>query len=72
LLLPSGLIGTAESVAFDYPSCRPCFPFLSLAQLAVVLAIYAAIVGMGALFVPRAALPFIATGSLTGMLPSIW
>jgi hypothetical protein len=72
LPLPSGLIGTAEPVAFDYQSCRPCFPFLSLAQLAVVLAIYAAIMGMGALFVQRAALPFVAIGLLTGMLPSIW
>jgi len=72
LLLPNGLIGVAEPVAFDYQSCRPCFPFLSLAQLALVLAIYAVVMGMGALFVPRAALPFVAIGSLTGMLPSIW
>jgi hypothetical protein len=72
LPLPSGLIGTAEPVAFDYQSCRPCFPFLSLAQLALILTVFAVIVGVGALFVPRGALPFIAIGSLIGMLPSIW
>jgi hypothetical protein len=70
--LPSGLIGEAGPVTFGYRSCRPCFPFLSLAQLALILAIYAIVVGMAALFGPRAALPFVAIGSLTGMLPSIW
>jgi hypothetical protein len=38
----------------------------------LILTVFAVIVGVGALFVPRAALPFIAIGSLTGMLPSIW
>jgi hypothetical protein len=72
LSIPTGLIGAPEPVAFDYQSCHPCFPFLSLAQLALILAIYAIIVGMAALFFPRGALPFVAIGSLIGMLPSIW
>jgi hypothetical protein len=72
LPLPDGLIGTAGPVAIDYQSCRPCFPFLSLAQLALILTIYAVILGVGALFIPRDAVPFVALGALIGMLPSIW
>jgi hypothetical protein len=72
LPLPTGLIGTADPVAFDYQACRPCFPFLSLSQVALVLVIYAAITGLFSLFAPRGSLLFAAGGALIGMLPSIW
>jgi hypothetical protein len=69
---PSGLIGTAGSVALDYGAGRPFFPFLSLAQIGILAAMGTIIAGLFALMVPGAALPFTVTGMLIGILPSIW
>ena len=75
LPLPSGLIGEAEPVSFDYPAGRPFFPFLSLTQLVLLLATYTAVVGTIALVAPNAMwhflVPFVAVGSALGALPSI-
>jgi hypothetical protein len=72
LPLPTGLIGTAESVALDYGAGRPFFPFLSLTQIGIIAAMGAIIFCLFALVLSRAVLPFTATGMLIGMLPSIW
>jgi hypothetical protein len=72
LPLPSGLIGEAGPVTLDYSAGNPFFPFLSLAQIAMILAIYAIGMGMFALFIRREVLPFTAAGAFVGMLPSIW
>ena len=72
LPLPTGLIGAAGPVTFDYAAGRPFFPFLSLAQIAILIAIYVIGLGIFALFVRREVLPFTAIGALIGMLPSIW
>lgn len=72
LPLPTGLIGEAGPVAYDYVAGRPFFPFLSLAQIAILVAMYAVGMGLFALFIHREVLPFTATGALVGMLPSIW
>jgi hypothetical protein len=72
LPLPTGLIGTAGSVALDYGAGRPFFPFLSLAQIGIIAAMGAIIFCLFALVLPRAVLPFTATGMFIGMLPSIW
>jgi hypothetical protein len=70
--LPTGLIGTAGPVTLDYAAGKPFFPFLSLAQIVMILAIYSIGMGIFALFIRRAALPFTAAGAFVGMLPSIW
>ena len=72
LPLPSGLIGTADSVTLDYGAGRPFFPFLSLAQMAIIVAMYAIGMAVFALFLRREVLPFTATGAFVGTLPSIW
>ena len=72
LPLPTGLIGEAGQVALDYAAGKPFFPFLSLAQIAILVAIYAIGMGVFALFIRREVLPFTAIGALIGMLPSIW
>ena len=72
LPLPTGLIGEAGPVVLDYAAGKPFFPFLSLAQIAIIIAIYAIGMGVFALFIRREVLPFTATGALIGMLPSIW
>jgi hypothetical protein len=51
---------------------RPFFPFLSLAQIVIIAAIGVIIFCLFALVLPRAVLPFTATGMLVGVLPSIW
>src|SRR5256885_6181459 len=75
LPLPSGLIGQAESVRFDPAGAKPFFPFLSLQQLFLLIAIYlvvtlvlAVAVWLGA---PRESLVFMIAGGAMGMLPSI-
>jgi hypothetical protein len=72
LPLPSGLIGTADSVTLDYGAGRPFFPFLSLAQIGIIAVMGVVMAGLFALVVPRAALPFTVSGMLIGILPSIW
>src|SRR5690348_2831043 len=60
LPLPTGLIGTAESVALDYGAGRPFFPFLSLAQIGIIAAMGAITFCLFAIVLPRAVLPFTA------------
>lgn len=71
LPLPSGLIGTAEPVAFDYQAGHPFFPFLSFSQLALLVAMYLIVLGAFALTLPGKIMAFVAIGSLIGGLPSI-
>ena len=72
LPLPNGLIGTAGPVTLDYRAGRPFFPFLSWAQIAIILSIFVVGMGIFALFIRREVLPFTAAGGFAGMLPSIW
>jgi hypothetical protein len=70
LPLPNGLIGQAKPAQFDIASARPFFPFLSTAQILILLVTYVFVAGAIMLIFPKAWL-FIAAGSAIGVLPSI-
>ena len=70
LPLPNGLIGQAEPVRFDMAAARPFFPFLSIQQVFLLLAIYVVVIGAIILIAPRVWI-FVAVGGAMGMLPSI-